>query len=534
VPERPESSAWAPLRVHAFRALWLAALVGLTGAWFQTVGAQWFLVQRPHASILVSLVQVATAIPYVLFGLVAGVLADILDRRLLLIAVQAAVAALGALLAVLTPAHRVTPALLLVLVFLLGTGSALGAPAYQSLVPELVPRSAIPAAAALNSISINVARAVGPAIAGVLVAAAGVATTFALAAGTALSYAVVVALWHPPKAERPIPEPFVSALRAGPRYVRHAPVVRRLLLRAALFLVPASALFALLPLIASQRLGLGSGGYGLLLAALGVGAIAGALVLPRIRARLSANAMATIAGGAFAVALAAIALLRDAVPVLLVLLPAGVAWVVVLSTLNASLQLFLPAWVRGRSLAIYTIVLFGGQALGAIVFGALADTLGLVEALLIAAGLAALAAATIRIWPFFETSGMDRSTAVYWPEPQLAPEVDPERRPVVVMSTYRVRPERERSFIEAMARVRDSRLRTGAVRWGLYRDGADRSTFVELFVVPSWEEHLRQHHERLTGTDRDYETQVTALADGEGLHHFISVDIPRGGGSTDG
>jgi MFS family permease len=237
--------------------------------------------------------------------------------------------------------------------------------------------------------------------------------------------------------------------------VRHAPVVRRLLLRAALFLVPASALFALLPLIASHRLGLGSGGYGLLLAALGVGAIAGALVLPRIRARLSANAMVTIAGGAFAVALAAVALLRNTVSVLLVLLPTGVAWVVVLSMLNASLQLFLPAWVRGRSLAIYTIVLFGGQALGAIVFGALADTLGLVEALLIAAGLAAIAAATIRIWPLFETSGMDRSTVVYWPEPQLVPEFQPEGRPVVVMSTYRVRPERERSFVEAMEGVQE-------------------------------------------------------------------------------
>jgi len=211
------------------------------------------------------------------------VLADILDRRLVLIAVQATVAALGALLAVLTFADRVTPALLLVLVFLLGTGSALGAPAYQSLVPELVPRSEIPAAAALNSISINVARALGPAIAGVLVATAGVASTFAVSAGTALTYAVVVALWRPPKAERHVPEPFIGALRAGPRYVRHAPVVRRILLRAALFLVPASALFALLPLIASHRLGLGSGGYGLLLAALGVGAIAGALVLPRIR-----------------------------------------------------------------------------------------------------------------------------------------------------------------------------------------------------------------------------------------------------------
>jgi MFS family permease len=358
-----------------------------------------------------------------------------------------------------------------------------------------------------------------------------VASTFAVSAGTALTYAVVVALWRPPKAERHVPEPFIGALRAGPRYVRHAPVVRRILLRAALFLVPASALFALLPLIASHRLGLGSGGYGLLLAALGVGAIAGALVLPRIRERLSANALVAVAGGAFAVALAAVALLRDPVPVLLVLLPAGVAWVVVLSTLNASLQLFLPAWVRGRSLAIYTIVLFGGQAFGAIVFGAIADILGLVEALLIAAGLAAAAAATIRIWPFFETTGMDRGAAVYWPEPQLAAGVDPDGGPVVVVSTYQVRPEREGSFVEAMGRVRESRLRTGAVSWGLYRDGAEGRTFVEMFVVLSWDEHLRQHHERLTGTDREYEGRVDALVDGEDVHHLISVDVPRGGPS---
>ena len=320
------SSAWAPLRAGSFRALWLAALVGLTGVWFQTVGAQWLLVSQPHASILVSLVQVATTLPYVLFGLVAGVLADILDRRLILITVQLTVAALGTARAALTFAHRMPPALLLLLVFMLGTGAALGTPAYQSLVPDLVPRDQIPAAAALNSISINVARALGPAIAGVLVATAGVGTTFTVAAVTALFYAIVVALWHPPKTERPPPERFVPALRAGSRYVRNAPVVRRILLRAALFLVPASSLFALLPLIASHRLGLGSGGYGLLLAALGLGAIAGALVLPRIRNRLSINTMVTVASGFYALVLAAVALLHDAVPVLVLLIPAGVAW----------------------------------------------------------------------------------------------------------------------------------------------------------------------------------------------------------------
>ena len=355
------------------------------------------------------------------------------------------------MLAALTFAHLMPPALLLLLVFLLGTGAALGTPAYQSLVPELVPRDEIPAASALNSISINVARALGPAIAGVLVATAGVGTTFTVAAATALCYAVVVALWHPTSTERPRPERFVPALRAGSRYVRNAPVVRRILLRAALFLVPASSLFALLPLIASHRLGLGSGGYGLLLAALGLGAIAGALVLPRVRTRLSINTLVTLASGSYALVLAAVALLHDAVPVLLLLIPAGVAWVVVLSTLNASLQLFLPAWVRGRSLAAYTIVLFGSQALGALIFGALADLLGLVQALLIAAGSAAVAAASIRIWPFLETSGMNRSTVVYWPEPQLASDLDPDGRTITVTVSYRVPTANQQPFVEAMA-----------------------------------------------------------------------------------
>jgi MFS family permease len=501
--------------------------VAVTGGWFQTVGAQWLLVHRPHAGILVSLVQTATTLPYVLFGLVAGVLADTLDRRLLLLAVQASMVAIGTLLAVLTFAGRMPPALLLLLVFLLGTGGALATPTYQSLVPDLVPRAEIPAASALNSISINLARAVGPAIAGLLVAASGVGATFTVAAATALCYALIVATWKPPPTARESPEPFVAALRAGSRYVQHSPVVKRILLRAALFLVPASSLFALLPLIAAHRLGLGSGGYGLLLAALGVGAVAGALVLPRARASFSINTLVLWASAVYALALAAVALLRDAALVLAVLLPAGVAWVVVLSTLNAVLQLFLPAWVRGRSLSVYITVLFGGQALGALAFGAIADLVGLVEALLAAAVLAAASAATIRVWPFLDTSGMDRSTVVYWPEPQLAANLDPDGRPVVVLSRYRVAPGTERAFVDAMARIRDSRLRTGAVRWGLYREGESTDSFVELFVVPSWEEHLRQHHERLTGTDRAYEQRVADLAEDEaGISHLISVDVP--------
>ena len=271
------TSTWAPLRVAVFRWLWLASLVSNVGAWMQTVGAQWLLVHAANAAILVSLVQTADMLPDVLFAIVGGVLADILDRRRLIISVQLGLAVAGALLTAFTIAGHISPALLLMFTFIIGSGSVFITPAYQSLVPELVPREDVPSAVQLNSINVNIARAVGPGIAGIVIAHFGVGADFALNAGTFLVYALVVAFWRPPANLTPqLPERFMSALRAGGRYVRYSPIVRRILLRATLFLVPASALWGLLPLVASRRLGLGPGGYGLLLGALGVGAIAGA------------------------------------------------------------------------------------------------------------------------------------------------------------------------------------------------------------------------------------------------------------------
>jgi predicted MFS family arabinose efflux permease len=293
--------------------------------------------------------------------------------------------------------------------FVLGTGAILVAPAYQSLVPDMVPREQLPAAAALSSININLARAIGPAIAGLLVAQIGVAAVFALNTATFLIFAVVVA-FHPRLGGTPqSSERFLPGLRAGGRYVRNAPVVRRILLRAALFLIPGSCLWALLPLVATTRLGLGAGGYGVLLAALGVGAIGGAFVLPQVRARLSANAMVAAASLIYAAALAVTVLSRNLVFTLVVLLVAGVAWIAFLANVNAALQLFLPRWVRARGLAVYQMVLFGGQAAGALIWGAVAGATGLVPAFLISAVLMAGGAATIWFWPFHQIANMDRS-----------------------------------------------------------------------------------------------------------------------------
>jgi MFS family permease len=521
-------STWAPLRNGVFRALWLAVLVSNVATWMQTVGAQWLLVNQPHASILVALVQTADYLPDMLFGIVGGVLADTFDRRRLMIAMQAFLVVAGLALAALTIASQMPPALLLTFTFLIGSGSVLTVPAYQALVPDLVPRNQLHSASALSSISINLARAAGPAIAGVVIVRAGVGAVFALNAAMYLLFLLVLVAWRPPPSTAPrLAEGFMPALRAGGRYVRYAPVVRRILWRSALFLVPASALWALLPLVATQRLGLGAQGYGLLLGVLGAGAIAGALILPRIRSRFSINALLAASGVVFALVLAAVVLIGSPIVILVTLLPAGVAWMAVLSTINAELQLFLPAWVRGRGLSVYQMVLFGAQGFGALAWGLIAAPLGIVPTFLIAAATMLAGVATMRIWPMIDTTRMDRTTVEYWSAPNLAVDADPGDGPVVVNTGYTVEADNEEAFFRAMALVRLSRLRTGATNWGLFRDGETPHHFVELYIVPSWEEHLRQHTERLTRTDQQFEEEAEALATAPGeTSHLIAVDLP--------
>jgi MFS family permease len=516
-PARPAPApAWEPLKIGVFRALWLAMLASNIGTWMQTVGAQWLLVDEPNAATLVSLVQTASMLPILLLALPSGALADTFDRRRMLLAVQGWMFAVAAALAALTAAGRMPPALLLTLTFALGVGQALTLPAWQAVIPELVPRAQLPSASALGAISMNVARAVGPAIAGVLIAQTGPALVFALNALSFVVFAAVLLRWRRPTRDGGgAPERFTAAVLAGGRYVRHSRVVRRILLRAALFMMPGSALWALLPLVAGQRLRMSASGYGILLAALGVGAVGGALLMPRIRARVSPNRLLFGAGVVFGAAMAVVALVRQPVVVTAALVPAGIAWVVVLSSINATMQLFLPGWVRARGLGIYQIVFAGSQGIGALIWGAVAEATSVVSAHLAAAAVMALGAVSVRWWPLRSTRGMDREPAAYWPEPHLDWDPEPHVGPVLVTVRYTVAPEREDEFVAAMEQVRRSRRRTGATRWGLFREGEHAHRFVEVYQVPSWDEHLRQHGGRLTGTDRDFERQARALADGE-------------------
>jgi MFS family permease len=519
------ASVWEPLRNRVFRALWFAVLGSQIGTWMQTVGAQWLLVDAPNAATLVSLVQTAMMLPMLLFAMPAGVLADSLDRRRMLIIVQFFQAATGAVMTALAVAGLLTSALLLTLTFVLGCGAAMTIPTYQALIPELVPRNQLHAASGLGAISMNVARAVGPATAGVLVAQIGPAAVFALNTVTLLLFAGVLLLWRRrPSGDEHDPEPFVAALRAGGRYVRHSPAMRRFLLRVSMFVLPAVALWALLPLVASHELHMSAGGYGILLAALGVGAILGALVMARVRDRFSDNQLLLVASLVYAVVLAIVGLVPNPVVVALALVPAGTAWMAVLANVNAIVQLFLPRWVRARGLGTYQLVFFGGQAIGSFLWGLIAEAIGLVNTFVIAALLTAVGAATLKKWPLMATVHLDREPAAL-PAPDLAVEPDPAAGPVVVTTTYAVTPEKEPEFLTAMRDVRRMRMRTGAVRWGLYRHGEAADKLVEIYVVPTWGEHMRQHNVRLTGTDRDMQLRARALAEGRPeVAHLLPPD----------
>ena len=507
-------SAWAPLRQPAFRWLWLGVLISWTGTWMQTVGAQWLVVDASNAAVLVSLVQAATTLPVMLLALPGGVLADSFDRRWLLFTVQVYFFIVGILLAALTAVGQMPPVLLLAFTFLLGVGTAVQLPGWGATLPELVPRTQLRAASRLDLVGVNVSRAVGPALAGLVIAhLGGVPVVFALNAISVVFLAIALLFWRRPQPDLPSRERFVRALRAGGRYVWHEPVVRRILLRAIMFVTPGMALWALLPLIASQHLRVGADGFGALFGALGAGAVLGAWVLGRVKTSLSTNAILIVGGVLYAAALAVLIVVTSFPAALVTLVLSGVAWMAVTSTLQAELQLVLPAWVRARGFAIYLVTFTGCQTAGALLCGLLANRVSLRPTVLAAAVvvLAGAVAGLFRRVP--ETGHLDPQPAVYWTDARLAFDPEPDTGPVLVVVHFTVTSERQADFLIAMDHLRRSRRRTGATRWELYRDAEHPDRFPETFRVPSWEEHLRQHEGRLTATDQAIEEAALAFSD---------------------
>ena len=529
-PSVVKVSAWAPLGIKIFRVLWLAQLGSNIGSWMQTVGAQWFLVETAAGATVIALVQTASLAPSMLLSLPAGVLADALDRRKLLIWGTLASAFLAVVLTVVSLAGVLTPVSLLAFTFVLGAAGALTAPAWQAIQPELVPREQISAAAGLGGVTVNAARAIGPALAGFLVAGLGTTVVFGVNAVSFVAAALALIWWkRAPQEGLDDRERLGEALMAGLRYVWSAGLIRRILLRSALFAFPASALWAVLPLVASASLHLDSAGYGVLLGAVGLGALIGVFVLPMARARFSDNLILGASAVLYGLGAAASALLPFALTLLLLLF-AGIAWIGTLTVLNANLQLTLPQWVRARGAAVYIFVFMGTQAIGSIVWGVVAEAIGIVTALAISGVLLLLVAASVRLWPLRPGTGsIDRTTTLAWSEPNLVFDPRPEDGPVAVMVTYRVADGDIAGFVAAMHQVGASRKRTGASRWRIYESGEDANVLLESFVVPSWSEFRRQQTQRLTGRDREVLAKVLELSEGQPREeHFFPPTVHPG------
>jgi MFS family permease len=506
------------MRHPVFRALWFAQLTSNIGTLMQTVAAQWLMLSIDGRPQMVALVQAATSLPALLVGLLAGALGDVLDRRRLLICSQTFMLAAAATLGVVTLTGSVTPWTLLGLTFAIGLGSGLTGPTWQAIQPELVELNEIPQAAALGSMSMNIGRAAGPAVGGLLVATAGPGWAFMANAASFLGVLGVLAAWRREAPARTLgAEPVFSAVRSGLRYARSARRLRAILMRTALFIGFASAFWALLP-VRAQALGFGATGYGLMLTAVGAGAVCGALISGRARRLGGVDALLTVATLSFGACCALLAFV-DSKPIAFVaVFVLGGSWILAMATLNASTQVVLPDWVRARGMAVYLVVFQAGQAVGAILWGQLASHIGTADTLAVASVALVVGVVAVRWFPLVHAQPLDVSLAPATPEPETAVELRPTHGPVLVTLEYRVPPEHVDEFRRDMQAVGRVRRRGGAYRWNLFYDVTAPETFLEVFVVGSWEEHLRQHLERTSVSDQ-------ALLD-RSRSHLVNGDAP--------
>ena len=520
-----EASAWDPLRQPLFRAMWLAAVVSNVGTWMQNVGAAWLMTSLTTSTLLVALVQTATTLPIFFFALPAGAVGDIVDRRFLLLVTQVWMLLSTGLLGALTLLNRTTPVVLLLLTFSLGLGGALNNPTWQAIQPELVTREEIASAVSLGSVGFNLARAVGPALGGLVVSALGPGPVFVLNAVSFLAIVVVVYRWDRPADESTLPpEHLIEGMRGGIRYVRNDGDLRAVMVRTIAFIFFASALWALLPVVARARLGLDARGYGVLLGLLGVGAVVGAGFLPRIRRAVSRDALVVVASVVFAGTTGVFSVTRSLVFVGVALLAGGAAWLAILSNLNTVVQSQSPKWVRARTLAVFLLFFQGGLAVGSAIWGVVANYLGPVGALQLAAVGLFLGIATHFRWRLPSRDDVDLDPALQWAEPTVVVDPDPEGGPILVTIQYAVEPEDAPAFLDAMADLGRVRRRNGAYRWGIFRDTAHGERYLETYVVASWVSHLRQH-ERNSVADQSVQDRAESFHTGDdrpAVSHYIS------------
>jgi MFS family permease len=506
-----EGAVWhLPFRIRAFRLLWSANLASAFGSMIQAVAASWMMASMESPPLLVALVQTGTTLPIMLFALVAGAIADRVSRRNIMLATQTFLLLVSSILTALTWLGALAPLTLLIFTFLIGTGVAFNAPAWQAMVGDLVPRRHLDSAVALNSLAFNLARTAGPALGGFVLFVAGPVIAF----GTnALSYlglvACLILLRIPRERDDLPPERLHRAIAGGVRFAWHAHNVRSVLLRSAVFGIAACAMPALLPLVARETLSGGAPLYGLLLACFGSGAVVGSLAAVRLRRGHSLEPAILLGSMGVAIGTLIAGISSSAWFTGIGLFAAGAGWVATLSTFNVTVQLSAPRWVAARVLASYQMTTFGGMAAGSLAWGLVAQVGGVEKALILAAVLGAAGPVLRRWWPIADPRKNCAGLMDPWLEPARGI-AQADEGPVLISIDYRIVPEDVPSFLALMVERRRDRLRNGALRWRLIQDVADQDSFIEQYECTTWADYIR-HIRRTTRAERETAARLVAL-----------------------
>lgn len=524
------SSPWSPFCYPIFKMLWIASTISNIGTWLHDLGAAWLMTILTNDPLWVALVQAITALSIFLLALPGGALADILDRRAYLISLQTFMMVVAGSLAVTTFLGETSPELLLFLTFCLGIGTALSTPTWLALMSELVPSKDLPPAVTLIGLSINLSRAIGPALGGIIIAAAGPAAVFAINALSFFGIIIALFAWHHPPNENILPaERLFGAMRAAVRYVRGSPALQTILLKSSAFFVFASSVWALLPLVARSNLHSGPMGYGFLFAFFGIGAVLSTILLPRLREKLNCDQLIVIGAMGFAITAFILSLSNNFYFAGGGMVLGGMSWTLVLATLTTLVQQVVSSWVRARALAIFLAVFFGGMAAGSILWGWIASHFTISIALFVSA----LGLMIANFLTYLFTSGqrliLDLTPSNHLPLPHTTENPRYEQGPVMVTIEYSVPSQKIESFSLAMEDLRHIRIRDGAFFWTLFQDIENRKRFVECFMIESWLEHLRQH-ERASISDRDVQDKVSGFHDDKTpprVTHLIAYNRPK-------
>ncbi len=525
-----QKSIFGALREPFFRALWITNVVSLVGSWMHETGAAWLMTSMTLSPFLVSLLQTSMTLPLFLMALPAGALADIVNRRWLLIAAQFVMLLSAVTLGIITLAGVVSPLSLLLLTFALGLAASANAPTWQSIIPEIVSREHLQSAVTLGSVAFNIARVAGPVLGGIVLALMGSACVFFFNALSFMGVIISLTHWKYTQREQTLPaERFVGAIRTGVRYVRNVPQVRTILLRMVIFSFFGSSLWTFLPIIARVRLDLDPSGFGTLLCFFGVGGLVGAAILPKAGQHLKFNNLSNLATLFFAASICVLSFSGTFILTSLALLAGGIAWLTLISTYNTAILSIVPSWVRGRVMSVFMLVFFGPFAMSSIIWGTFASWFGITTTLIVTS--LSMAVGIVLTWhrPLSEFYGVDMTPTEYWP--QFTGEIEPDMHegPILVVAEYSIDPKNTDGFLGAMRSLKTIRMRDGAFRWNLFKNAETQGRYIESFIVESWAEYLRQK-ERFTASDGGIVDAVRSYQkDGEPLtiRHFVAEPVRR-------